>query len=85
MKMRRGPLLGTVKDGTERLALRRRLDRQRVSRALRQRLDEKIRAYDREAAKLEVRGQGDAAQVLRKAADKLRIITLKSDPETTGG
>lgn len=83
MATRRPALLETMKEGRERLALRRNLDRQRVSRALKRRLDEKIRAYDREAAKLEVRGQSDAAQVLRKAADKLRVITLKTGPEDT--
>lgn len=46
-----------------------------VNRALSKRLREKIRNYGREAAKLELRGQHDAAQALRKAASQLKRIT----------
>ena len=46
-----------------------------VNRALSKRLQEKIRNYDREAVKLEFRGQRDAAQALRKAASQLKRIT----------
>ena len=56
------------------------LDRQRVNRALAARLHEKIQSYEREAARLESRGQTDAAQVLMKEARKLRSITRDDGP-----
>ena len=46
-----------------------------VNRALSKRLQEKIRNYDREAVKLALRGQRDAARALRKSASQLKRIT----------
>lgn len=61
-------------EDSSRVALRQSIGQQTVNRALDKRLREKIVNYDREATKLELRGQADAADVLRKAADKLRTI-----------
>lgn len=58
-----------------RLALRQSLDQRRVTRALQRRLAEKIDNYEREATKLDIRGQFDAAKVLRRAATNLRSLT----------
>lgn len=62
-------------DGATRLILRRNLDQQRAARALRRRLAEKIENYEREAARLDIRGQADAARVLRRAAANLKTLT----------
>lgn len=68
-------------DGATRLILRRNLDQQRTVRALRRRLREKIENYEREAARLDIRGQPDAAKVLRRAASNLKTLTGEgSDP-----
>lgn len=58
-----------------RLILRRNLDQQRTARALRRRLREKVENYEREAARLDIRGQTDAARVLRRAASNLKTLT----------
>lgn len=70
-------------DGS-RLALRQSIGQQTINRALDKRLREKIINYDREATKLELRGQNDAADVLRKAADKLRTI-MRNEPGSLSG
>ena len=54
-------------------------DRRRIRRILQERLSEKIDNYEREAAKLAVRGNEDAAQVLRRAAANLRSITRQNE------
>ncbi len=54
------------------------LEAQRVRRVLHRRLTEKIRNYERIAARLEMRGENDAATVLVKAADQLRAITAEA-------
>lgn len=41
---------------------------------LSERLAEKYRNYERAAARLELRGETDAAKVLRRAAGRLRLI-----------
>ena len=56
------------------------LDRSQVNRALAARLHEKIRNYEREAVRLESRGQTDAAQVLMREARKLRNLTREQGP-----
>lgn len=61
--------------GSTRLILRRNLDQQRTARALRRRLADKIANYEREAARLDIRGQADAAKVLRRAATNLKTLT----------
>ena len=43
------------------------------------RLVEKYRNYERAAARLELRGESDAAEVLRKAAARLRKIRNNPD------
>jgi len=53
------------------------LEDMRVKRMLARRLAEKAKNYERAAAKLEIRGDGDAAEVLHRAADRLRHITAK--------
>jgi hypothetical protein len=58
-----------------------RLEDMRVKRVLARRLAEKARNYERAAAKLEIRGDGDAAEVLHRAADRLRHITAKPAKE----
>lgn len=67
-------------EDSARVALRQSIGQQTVNRALDKRLREKVINYDREATKLELRGQADAADVLRKAADKLRAI-MRSETE----
>ncbi len=57
------------------------LEDMRVKRVLARRLAEKAKNYERAAAKLEIRGDGDAAEVLLRAADRLRHITAKSSRE----
>lgn len=54
---------------------RRTLHHQRVCRTLQRRLSEKIDNYEREASRLDLRGQVDAASVLRRAAANLRTLT----------
>lgn len=44
------------------------------------RLKEKYRGYDRAAARLELRGEHDAANVLRRAASRVRL--LRNAPQT---
>lgn len=46
-----------------------------VSFALLQRLSEKSENYERAASRLELRGEIDAAKVLRRAAGRLRTLT----------
>ncbi len=57
------------------------LEDMRVKRVLARRLAEKAKNYERAAAKLEIRGDGDAAEVLQRAADRLRHITAKPAKE----
>ena len=57
------------------LTLHRTLNHQRVCRTLQRRLSEKIDNYEREASRLDLRGQVDAASVLRRAAANLRTLT----------
>ncbi len=57
------------------------LEDMRVKRMLTRRLREKVKNYERAAAKLEIRGDGDAAAVLQRAADRLRHITAKPPRE----
>lgn len=51
------------------------LEAQMLRRMLRRRQCEKIRSYERIAARLEMRGEKDAATVLNRAAGRLRAIT----------
>ncbi len=53
-----------------------------IKRQLERRLNEKIKNYERAAAKLEIRGDDDSACVLHKAADRLRSIRA-STPRAT--
>lgn len=46
-----------------------------ITEMLSRRLSEKSENYDRAASRLELRGDRDSAQVLRKAAAKIRAIT----------
>ena len=55
-----------------------------VNRALAERLQDKIRNYHREAAKLEIRGQSDAALALREAAGQLKSI-IRTKPNVAEG
>jgi len=48
---------------------------QSMARLLLLRLSEKSKNYDRAASRLEFRGDADSAQVLRKAATRLRSLT----------
>ncbi len=41
---------------------------------LNERLREKYRSYERSAARLEIRGEHDAAQLLRRAAGRARLL-----------
>lgn len=50
------------------------LDDTRLALQLSERLAEKYRNYERAAARLEMRGETDAAKVLRRAAGRLRLI-----------
>lgn len=77
-------LFNTANDNDARPSARKSLAREDVNRALNKRLQEKIRNYDREAAKLEFRGQEDAAQVLRKAAHQLKSI-VRTSPHIARG
>ena len=52
-----------------------------IKRQLEKRLSEKIKNYERAAAKLEIRGDDDSAGVLNKAAKRLRNITSNTPPE----
>ncbi len=63
------PVFGRSLDATTNL------EAQRVRRMLQRRLFDKIKNYERIAARLEMRGEKDAAGVLNKAADQLRAIT----------
>lgn len=45
-----------------------------VSTMLARRITEKCQNYDRAATRLELRGEADAAQVLRRAASRLRRL-----------
>ncbi|MEO1137055.1 MAG: hypothetical protein AAFW68_10695 [Pseudomonadota bacterium] len=48
---------------------------------LNNRLKEKYRGYERAAARLELRGEHDAATVLRKAASRVRLLRkARHDP-----
>ncbi|MEM8772324.1 MAG: hypothetical protein AAGD92_11795 [Pseudomonadota bacterium] len=51
------------------------LEKLRIRRALARRLEEKIRNYEKAAARLELRGEDDAAAALTQAAARLRLIT----------
>ena len=48
---------------------------------LRRRLQEKIDSYEREAKRLTLRGQHDAAKVLERAATRLKTIR-RDEPES---
>ena len=48
---------------------------------LRRRLQEKIESYEREARRLTLRGQHDAATVLERAATRLKTIR-RDEPES---
>lgn len=48
---------------------------------LNSRLKEKYRNYERAAARLELRGERDAAELLRKAAARVRL--LRNAPQTS--
>lgn len=50
---------------------------------LNRRLKEKYRNYERAAARLELRGEHDAAQLLRRAAGRMRL--LRNQPGNQGG
>ena len=50
------------------------LDQRCVSVMLARRITEKCHNYDRAASRLELRGEADAAKVLRRAADRLRRL-----------
>lgn len=79
------PLFANTHEDSDRLALRQSIGQQTVNRALEKRLREKVKNYDREAAKLELRGQTDAAEVLRKAADKIRNLMLNAPATQNSG
>ena len=50
---------------------------------LSERLAEKYQNYERAALRLELRGEHDAAEVLHKAAARLRLIRNTGEPEET--
>ena len=50
------------------------LDERCVSMMLARRITEKCQNYDRAASRLELRGEADAAKVLRRAAERLRRL-----------
>jgi len=50
------------------------LEQRCVSTLLARRITEKCQNYDRAASRLELRGEADAAQVLRRAASRLRRL-----------
>ncbi len=54
-----------------------------IKRQLKRRINEKIKNYERAAAKLEIRGDEDSATVLNKAANRLRPIAANNanDPK----
>ena len=54
------------------------LEQKYVAAMLSRRLSEKHESYDRAASRLELRGEADAAQVLRRAASRLRTITRQT-------
>ncbi len=56
------------------------LEQLRVRRALMDRLQNKAANYDRAAARLELRGEMDAAKVLVKASRQLRGIMANAPP-----
>ncbi len=66
------PCFGQNREGSDRL------EAQRVRRVLQRRLCDKIRNYERIAARLEMRGENDAATVLTRAAGQLRAITAEA-------
>ncbi|WP_425410498.1 hypothetical protein [Hyphococcus sp.] len=67
-KIRHGKLFGTADTpATPRRG-------QSLAEQLSQRLSEKYTNYERAAARLELRGEHDAAIVLRRAAGRLRLI-----------
>lgn len=75
MTPQRTRLFNRTDDSITRFPARPTIGQEAVNRALSKRLQEKIRNYDREATKLEFRGQREAAQALRKAASQLKRIT----------
>lgn len=61
------------------------LEQLQVRKALASRLDDKAAGYERAAARLELRGDEDAAKVLFKAADQLRgLINNAAKKQLTG-
>ncbi len=56
------------------------LEQRLAAKALTRRLGEKIKNYEKAAAKLELRGEADAADALHRAADRLRQITVEPPP-----
>lgn len=54
------------------------LEQRCVSTMLARRITEKCQNYDRAASRLELRGEADAARVLRRAASRLRTITRQA-------
>ena len=50
-----------------------------IQRVLRRRQAEKIKNFERIAARLEMRGEKDAASVLNRAAEQLRALTANAD------
>lgn len=50
------------------------IQRQQLHRALARRLDDKVNNYERAAARLELRGELDAAKALTDSAQKLRSL-----------
>ena len=56
----------------------RRVEQERVRRVLLGRLSTKIANLEREASRLNLRGQRDAAQVLSREARKLRALTRQA-------
>jgi len=59
-----------------------RLEDQMIRRALARRLSEKIKNYEKAAARLAMRGEDDAADALQRAAGRLRTITKNVPRET---
>jgi hypothetical protein len=57
------------------------LEQMRVRRALLSRLESKAENYDRAAARLELRGETDAAKVLVKASRQLRDMIVAAPAE----
>ncbi|MAW81524.1 MAG: hypothetical protein CMI63_14905 [Parvularcula sp.] len=50
------------------------LEGEHLAQELNQRLREKYRNYERAAARLELRGEHDAANLLRRAAGRVRLL-----------